>query len=79
MGQKQKMEKKREEKNYDSGRSKSAECDVDMFLFTTIILGLCSLLLITGAGPVVFLIGELLAAMPNRNIGNNRFASVEVW
>ena len=66
-------------KNYDSGRSKSAECDVDMFLFTTIILGLCSLLLVTGASPVVFLIRELLAAMPNHNIGNNRFAEVEVW
>ena len=68
-----------ESKNYDSGRSKSAECDVDMFLFTTIILGLCSLLLVTGASQVVFLIRELLAAMPNYNIGNNRFAEVEVW
>ena len=65
--------------NYDSGHSKSAEYDVDMFLFTTIILGLCSLLLVTGASPVVFLIRELLAAMPNHNIGNNRFADVEVW
>ena len=66
-------------KDYDSGRSKSAECDVDMFLFTTmsllfIILGLCSLLLVIGASPVVFLVRELLAAMPNHNS-----AKVEVW
>ena len=63
----------------DSGRSTSTECDVEMILFTTIILGLCSLLLVTGASPVVFLIRELLAAMPNHNIGNNGFAEVEVW
>ena len=73
-----------EGKNYDSGCSKSAECDVDMFLFTTmsllfIILGLCSLLLVIGASPVVFLVRELLAAMPNHNSDNNRFAKVEVW
>ena len=60
-------------KNYDSGRSKSAECDVDMFLFTTmsllfINLGLCSLLLVIGASLVFFLVRELLAAMPNHNI-----------
>ena len=71
-------------KNYDSGRSKSAECDVDMFLFTTmsllfINLGLCSLLLVIGASPVVFLVRELLSVMPNHNIDNNRFAEVEVW
>ena len=66
-------------KNYDSGRSKSAESDVDMFLFTTmsllfINLGLCILLLVIGASPIVFLVRELLAAMPNHNIDNNRLA-----
>ena len=28
---------------------------------------------------VVFLVTELLAAMPNQNIANNKFAKVEVW
>ena len=36
-------------------------------------------MLVTGASPVVFLIRELLAAMPNHNMDNNKFADVEVW
>ena len=55
-------------------------------MFTTmtsflIILCLSSLLLVnlqvTDASLVVFLVTELLAAMPNQNIANN--AEVEVW
>ena len=55
-------------------------------MFTTmtsffIILCLCSLLLVKlqvpDASLVVFLVTELLAAMPNQNIANN--AEVEVW
>ena len=55
-------------------------------MFTTmtsfvIILCLCSLLLVKlqvpDASLVVFLVSELLAAMPNQNIANN--AEVEVW
>ena len=53
-------------------------------MFTTmifIILCLCSLLLVKlqvpDASLVVFLVTELLAAMPNQNVANN--AEVEVW